>query len=183
MKRAYVFLATGFEDVEAVATIDVLRRAEVEVRTVSIMEDKTVASAHNVPVICDLSFDEACFDNSDALILPGGLPGAQYLNDYQPLRELLLEKSGSDCYIAAICAAPMVLGDLGLLKGKKATCYPGFEPKLREACPTEGLVVSDGQFITGKGPGASFEFALTLVEKLVNSEVAYQLREGMILNN
>jgi 4-methyl-5(b-hydroxyethyl)-thiazole monophosphate biosynthesis len=181
MKKAYVFFATGFEDIEALAVVDILRRAEVEVKTVSILQDKTVVSAHGVPVTCDVCFDEVDFSSADALVLPGGLPGAQFLNDYQPLRALLVEKAGTSCYIAAICAAPMVLGGLELLKDKEATCYPGFEPKLLGAKTRDALVVHDGQFVTGRGPGAAFEFGYQLVELLVSREVSMTLRQGMIV--
>ena len=121
MKKAFVFLAEGFEETEALGTVDVLRRAGIEATTVSINNEKCVKGAHNIPVMADICFNEASFDGADALILPGGMPGSKNLNECEPLKEALLQQFRENRIVAAICAAPLVLGGLGLLKG--TSCY------------------------------------------------------------
>ena len=144
MKKAIVFLANGFEEMEALGTVDILRRGGIEVTTVSITTDPVVIGAHNVPVTADTTLNNALLNDADALILPGGMPGASNLNDSEAVKEALLGQYREGRIVAAICAAPMVLGGLGLLKGRKATCYPGFEPKLIGANVTgEAVEVSD----------------------------------------
>ena len=123
----YVFLATGYEEVEALTPVDVLRRAGVEVNTVSIYDTPEVASAHGVSIKADITLNEVDWQDAEMLVLPGGLPGSTNLNDCQPLRDALKAHCNSGRWTAAICAAPLVLGGLGLLNGKHATCYPGFE--------------------------------------------------------
>jgi len=178
----YAFLATGFEDIEALAPVDIMRRAGLNVETVSITENRVVTSAHGVGMVADRLLSEIDFGNADLLFLPGGLPGATNLDACTELREGLLAHFKAGKLIAAICAAPLVLGHLGILEGKRSTCYPGFETELHGAIYTKALVEQDGQIITGKGPGAAFELGYILVERLVNSEVAAQLREGMMYN-
>ena len=130
MKKAIVFLANGFEEMEALGTVDILRRGGIEVQTVSITADPIVTGAHQVPVTADTTIDKAVLNDADALILPGGMPGASNLNNSETVKEALLQQYREGRIVAAICAAPMVLGGLGLLKGRNATCYPGFEPQL-----------------------------------------------------
>ena len=162
MKNAVVFLATGFEEIEALGTIDVLRRGGVRVMMVSITGDRLVIGAHDIPVMADYLFEEADFSCVDALILPGGIPGSNHLNAHAHLKELVKEKTEEGVLIGAICAGPMVLGGLGLLKGKRATCFPFFEPTMVGAIPTDNGVEQDGNIITSKGPGfaALLRFAL-----------------------
>ena len=155
MKNAVVFLATGFEEIEALGTIDVLRRGGVRVMMVSITGDRLVIGAHDIPVMADYLFEEADFSCVDALILPGGIPGSNHLNAHAHLKELVKEKTEEGVLIGAICAGPMVLGGLGLLKGKRATCFPFFEPTMVGATPTDNGVEQDGNIITSKGPGLS----------------------------
>jgi 4-methyl-5(b-hydroxyethyl)-thiazole monophosphate biosynthesis len=172
MKKAYLFLATGFEEIEAVATADILRRGGVELVTVSITGTHTVLGAHQIPVTADLLFEEADFMDGDAFILPGGGPGSQLLNKHEALKRLLVCRCEHHKWIAAICAAPLVLGGLGLLKGKKATCYPGIEPMLTGAILTDRPTVTDGNIITGKGPALAFDFGLTILAALHGQEIA-----------
>jgi len=172
MKRAFIFLAEGFEEIEAINTIDILRRADVELTIVSIYAHKNVKAAHNVTIEADATFAETDFANGDMLILPGGMPGSANLRACQPLNDLILKYSEQGKYLAAICAAPMVFGNLGLLQGKTATCYPGFENELKGATPSDKPVVVSGNIITGKAPGCTMEFALTLVELLKSKELA-----------
>ncbi len=179
--KAFVFLATGFEEIEAVATIDVLRRGEVEVVTVSITGTSVVEGAHGIPVKADELFDSVNFEDGAMLILPGGMPGASNLNEHEGLRNLIMKFYSQEKYLAAICAAPLVFGGLGILKGKTATCYPSFEPRLTGAILSGQTVVQDGKIITGKGPGFAVDFGLQIVSILKGTEKANEVAKGMLL--
>lgn len=179
MGTVYAFFADGFEEVEALTVVDVLRRAGQSVKIVSVTPDEIVVGAHEVSILCDVNFENCDFHDASLLVLPGGMPGAATLDCHEGLRKLLLSFADRKRPIAAICAAPMVLGKLGLLKGKRATCYPGFESYLAGAECVDKPVVVDGEFITGKGPGAAMEFALTLVALLDGTEKANGLKEAM----
>jgi len=181
MKKAYVFLATGFEEVEATGTIDVLRRGGIETIVMSITGELNVEGAHGLSLVADTLFNDADLSNADALILPGGMPGSSNLNAFDPLKQQLLKQNEQGKIVAAICAAPIVLGSLGILKGKKATCYPSFEPQLTGATVTGKAVEIDGNIITGKGPGLVFDFALTLVKELRGSAVSEEVAAGLLL--
>ena len=170
--KAYIFLATGFEEIEAISTIDILRRGEVELVTVSITGELTVMGLHQIPVKADMLFEEADFADGDAFILPGGGPGSFMLNDHNALKQLLVSKNEQKKWIAAICAAPLVLGGLGLLDGKKAICYPGMESYIQGAVLTDAPAVTDGNIITGKGPGLAINFGLTILAALYGQDVA-----------
>lgn len=178
----YVFLAPGFEDIEALAPVDIMRRAGMQVETVSITAERVVESAHGVGVVADRLLPEMDFSQAELLFLPGGLPGATNLDACKPLRERLQHHHEAGKPLAAICAAPLVLGHLGLLDGCRATCYPGFETELGDARYTANLVEQDGQILTGKGPGAAFALGYAIVESFVGKDVADQLREGMMYN-
>ncbi|MBO4613269.1 MAG: DJ-1/PfpI family protein [Bacteroidaceae bacterium] len=178
----YTFLAEGFEDIEALAPIDIMRRAGLQVETVSITDDCVVLTAHGVGIVADRTIADIDFADADLLFLPGGMPGATNLDACQPLRQGILQHYQAGRPVAAICAAPLVLGHLGLLEGKKATCYPGFETELKGATYTASLVEQDGQVITGKGPGAAMELGYVLVERLKDKQTAEALREGMMYN-
>ena len=181
--KVYVFLADGFEIVEAMAPIDIMRRGGLDVVTVSIMETTAVVSAQNVVVEADAKFGEVdSFDDAALLVLPGGWPGADHLDKFEPLCQLLVAHHAKGGRLAAICAAPMVFGRLGLLRGHRATCYPGFEKYLDGADYTAELVTRDGQFTTACGPGAAMAFGYELVGQLLSEEVAESLREGMRYN-
>lgn len=181
MKKAIVFLANGFEEMEALGTVDILRRGGIAVRTVSITHDPVVTGAHQVPVTADTTIDKALFNDADALILPGGMPGASNLNSSETVKEALLQQYREGRIVAAICAAPMVLGGLGLLKNRNATCYPGFEPKLIGAHVTGEAVEVSENVITGKGPGLVINFALALVAVIKNDAVAEEVAAGLLL--
>ena len=133
MGTVYVFFADGFEEMEAFAAVDVLKRAGVNVAMVSVTPDEIVKGAHGISVLCDKNIVNCDFYDAEMLVLPGGLPGATTLNECEDLRKELLKHASANKDIAAICAAPMVLGNLGLLKGKKVTCYPGFDKYLEGA--------------------------------------------------
>ncbi|MCC8152790.1 MAG: DJ-1/PfpI family protein [Tannerellaceae bacterium] len=181
MKKAFVFLATGFEEMEATGTIDVLRRGEIETTTVSITGERVVTGTHGIPVVADTIFAETDLSDADILVLPGGMPGSSNLNAFEPLKERLTQQYNAGKYIAAICAAPLVFGGLGFLKGKNATCYPSFEPQLIGANVTGENVEADGNVITVKGPGLVFDFALLIVEALQGKEKADEVAAGLLL--
>lgn len=183
MKQAFIFLATGFEEIEALGTADILRRGGVKATTVSITGDERVMGAHNIPVIADYLFEDADFSTADALILPGGIPGSNHLNTCTRLKELVMEKYKENKILAAICAGPMVLGGLGLLKGRKATCFPYFEPTMIGAIPTDNGVEQDENIITSKGPGYVFEFGLTILRALRDEEIALEVAAALLVNN
>ena len=175
----YVFLADGFEDIEALAPIDILRRANVDVKTVGVT-GKEVTSSHGVTVKADISVSDIKLDSDlELIVLPGGMPGTLNLEASVGVQKAIDFCAANDKYIAAICAAPSILGHKGLLKGKKATCFPGFEKDLVGADACSGLVVIDGKFITGKGPGACIEFGLKLAEILVSADAALNIKAGM----
>ena len=181
MKTIFVFLAEGFEEIEALTPVDVLRRAGLSVQTVSVMDEQVVAGAHGVPVLADKMFAEINPEDAEMILLPGGLPGATNLDAHEGLSQLILDFAEADKPLAAICAAPLVLGNRGLLQGKKATCYPGFEIYLQGAEYTAALVEKDGNIITGKGPGAAMEFAFAIVEKYCGMDKVNELKQGMMI--
>lgn len=181
MKESYIFLADGFEEVEAITPIDVLRRAGMKVNTVSITSSKQVTGAHGVKVTADIVFDPVHFSSPDWLILPGGMPGATNLYDFSPLDGLLKHHKAQGGRIAAICASPaVVLGQLGLLEGEKATCYPGFENLCKGATMIDAPVVVSGCFVLGNGPANALPWALEIVKEAMGSEVADNVANGML---
>lgn len=179
MGTTYVFFADGFEEIEAFTLVDVLRRAGLDVEMISVTPDEIVTGAHDVPVLCDKNIVNCDFFDAELIVLPGGMPGAATLEKCDDLRRLILHFAQQNKPIAAICAAPMILGKLGLLKGKKVTCYPGFEQYLDCAEYTGALVERDGNIITGSSPAAAMEFALTIVDLLRGKEKVEELKEAM----
>ena len=171
MSKVYVFLAEGFEESEAVVPIDLMRRARLEVVTVSVTEDPVVVSSHGIPVTADTTISELT-DLADAIFLPGGLKGTISLST----------AAGVIPYLSAICAAPTVYGLMGLLEGKKATCYPGKEAELLGAEWTGAVqtVTVDGQFITSRGMGTSIDFGLKMIELLVSREKAQEIANQVL---
>lgn len=181
MKDSFLFLAEGFEEVEALTTVDILRRAGIPVKTVSITSALQVKGAHDITVNADLIYDNTLFTHAPWLILPGGMPGASNLYEFAPLNGLLLnQKESKDGRIAAICAAPaVVLAQLGLLAGEKATCYPGFEKMLGNAFEHKDVVIS-GKFITANGPATAIKFALTIVGATLGEEAAIKIANDLL---
>lgn len=171
MKKVVAFLADGFETVEALCVIDLLRRAKVLVETVSIKEDKYVVSSHNIEVKADKSIDELDMSDADMIFLPGG-PGHTRLLECETVMENVRDFVAREKLVGAICAAPSILGRIGALKGKKATCFPGYEQYLLEAIHCNDKAVRDGNIITGKGMGASMEFGLLMVEAMTDKKTA-----------
>ena len=180
MAKVYVFLADGFEDVEALIPIDVLRRGGVEVVTVSTTEFPLVESAHGVAIEADIQFEQSDYEDADLLMLPGGMPGASNLYDHEGVCKAVCAQAAAGKKVSAICAAPaVVLAPLGLLEGKRATCYPGFEKALDGATYTGDLVTVDGNITTAEGPAAAFPYAYELLTQLVDKQTSDQIAEGM----
>lgn len=179
-KQVCVFLADGFEEIEGLTVVDLLRRAGVHVTTVSVSGASTIHGAHGIDVQADVLFEEIDYEEQDMLVLPGGMPGTLHLGEHEGLKILLDKFYEEQKYIAAICAAPSVFGKYGYLKGRKATSYPGFEDALIGAtCVTEPVVISD-HVITSRGMGTAIPFSLALIELLVGSEVAQQIGTSII---
>lgn len=182
MKEAYVFLAEGFEEVEALTPVDVLRRAGIPVKTVSITSSLQVTGSHGINVTADALMEDLDFEGASWLILPGGLPGATNLYACEPLRDLLRKQFESKHgRIAAICASPgVVLGQMGLLNGHKATCYPGFQDKMEGAVYEDRRVVVDDKFVLGNGPSSAMLWALTIVTATIGEEHMSQVANAML---
>lgn len=181
---SFIFLADGFEEVEALTVVDVMRRAGMAVRTVSITSDKKVRGAHGVTVEADLVFKEADFENAEWLICPGGMPGSENLHKFNALSDLLKVHSMHPGKVAAICAAPaVVLAPLGLLNELNATCYPGFEEALKAGGANykdERVVVTEN-VITANGPSSALSFALAIVASSLGEPAAREVAAGMLL--
>lgn len=165
-------LAPGFEIAEATLPIDILKRARVEVVTVSVNDEQIVAASNGVKVVADLLLSEADLSDGDMLFLPGGMPGSLNLAASEPLAVIINQYVADKKWLAAVCAAPMVYGKMGLLSGLKATCYPGFEQDLLGATPLKQTCVRDGQFITGCGAGAGFALGREMAAVLVGEDTA-----------
>lgn len=178
--KVYVMLADGFEDIEALAVVDVLRRGGVDTVTVSVKNDKVVLSAHNIPVVSDVTLSQISVEKDDMIVLPGGGKGVENLKACEPLKQLLIKHQEHEGLLAAICAGPTVPGKLGLLKGVKATCYPGCEGDLDGAVFSEDSVVIDKNFVTSRGPGLSLDFALELLKVIKGGQAAEKVRSAML---
>lgn len=180
MKKAVIFLAEGFEEVEALTVVDLLRRAEVEIRMVSISGALQVAGSHGIQVQADVLFADANIGEADALILPGGMPGTRNLQAYAPLIEAVKQANEAGKLLCAICAAPLVLGVNHLLEGKKASCYPGFEEELLGAKVSMDPVSKDGNIITSRGLGTAIAFAGEILTALLDEQTATKIKESII---
>lgn len=177
MGTIYLFLIDGFEETEALATVDVLRRAQLQVKTVSLTESCFVTGSHQITVQADAMFNDMTFNDAEMFIIPGGTPK---FAEHTGLRNAVQQMADNNKPLAAICAAPMVFGIMGLLKGKKATCYPGFEKYLEGANHTGAFVEKDGNIITAKGPAAALPFAFAIVEELCGRPTATEIRTAML---
>lgn len=181
MKRACVLLADGFEETEAVTCIDVLRRAEIKVEVLGV-EARKVTGSHGIVLEADALLSDRKSEAFDLVVLPGGMPGATVLRDHWGVQKLVQAQHASGRLIGAICAAPIVLAKAGVLEGKRATCFPGFEDQLAGAIFAAGAVVQDGKIITSRGVGTSMQFALALVEALRDKPAARKLAERMLVD-
>lgn len=179
MKTAYIFLAEGFEEMEAVTPVDLLRRVGVDAKLVSITGERAVTGAHGITYQADLLFEEIKPD-ADALILPGGMPGTLNLQAHQELAILLQQQYEAHRWVCAICAAPMVLGSLGIVMGRNATIYPGMEEYLVGADPVTDEVCVSGNVVTSRAPGTAVPFALKLAELLTDADTAAALKREIV---
>ncbi len=180
MAKTLIFLAPGFEEVEMLTVTDMLRRANISIDMVSITDSLEVTSSHNVTIKADKLFKDADFEEAQMLVLPGGMPGTNNLLAYKPLTDKLVEFHNSGKKLSAVCAAPSVLGELGILEGRKATCFPGFEEKLRGATYVKQPVVTDGTIITSRGMGTCIDFAGAIITSLDSKEKADEIKEKII---
>ncbi len=179
MVKAYIFLADGFEEIEGLTVVDILRRAGIDITMVSVMGTKKITGAHQIKLEAEALFEDIDFGKADMLILPGGVPGTNHLAAHKGLVKLLEEFNRDGRNLAAICAAPSVLGMNGILKGRRVTCYPGYEDKLLGTSSTGGRVEKDANIITAKGMGVSIEFALSIVEELKDRSTADRIAEAI----
>lgn len=183
MNKIYILLAEGFEEIEALTPADVLRRAGYDVALVSTTNDLLVGGAHNIYVRCDCFIDNMNINDALMLILPGGMPGTSNLMANEKVRRIILEFDTKKKWIAAICAAPMILGEMELLKGRKVTCYPGYEKHLTGAEVVSLPAVTDGQIITGRGVGTALAFSLEIVKNLLGKAKVDELSAKMVIAN
>lgn len=177
----YIALAEGFEEIEAVAVIDILRRAGIKTKTFSLTENRHVKGAHDVIIISDDIFEEIDFAKGHMMVLPGGMPGTINLAKHLELGEVLKEYKASNKWLAAICAAPTVLAKYGIIEGKNATCYPGCEKDFGNAIFQSEEIVIDGNIITSRGPGTALKFGIKLVELILGEEKANSIKVGMLI--
>ena len=182
MAQACIFLATGYEEVEMLTVVDMLRRAKISIDMVSITDQKEVTSSHNVTITADKILSEVNFDEAEMLILPGGIPGTPNLRACDLLCEKLKEFAANGKKVAAVCAAPTVLGELGILAGKKATCYPSFADKLATGDYVKLPVVTDGNVITSRGMGTVIDFGLAIVSYFGSEELVEDVRKHLVYN-
>lgn len=175
----YMFFADGFEEVEAIAALDVIRRAKIEIKSVGIGE-KNITGSHGITVVCDLTESEiAPSDNCEGIILPGGMPGTENLYKSEKVNEFIDYCSQNNKFLCAICAAPIVFGRKNLLSGKNAVCFPGFEEELKGAVIPDSFVCTDGKFITAKGMGSAVNFGLEIVSAVKGREFADNLKSTL----
>lgn len=179
MHRVCSFMAEGFEEVEALTVVDLLRRANIDTDMVSISSDKNVSGAHGISIQADYTIEEFSLSSYDMIVLPGGMPGTLHLTENKIVQDAVLQFDQQKKLIAAICAAPSMLGNLGILRGKRAVCYPGFEECLKGAELTGNPVEADGHVITSKGIGTAISFSLVLIEMLTDKETAQKIQTAI----
>ena len=180
MKKVCVFLADGFEEIEGLAVIDLLRRAKIYVDTISITDDYMVHGAHGINVQTEALFDEVDFSEFDMVVLPGGMPGTLNLKNHDGVRYVVKQYAKEGRYVGAICAAPTILKSLGVLEGRRATCYPGVEDEMEDVVLTETAVVVDENIITSQGVGTAIDFGLKLIEILDGEEKAKEIADSIV---
>ncbi len=182
MNKTYVFFADGFEEIEAIGTVDILRRSGMNVVTVSVKDTHEVTGAHNVTIKTDILLPEVTLDNAEWLVLPGGMPGAENLHNCKPLQELLKAQNAKKGKIAAICASPaVVLGQLGLIEGKRATCYPGFEKLCKGAKMEDVRCVTEDNIVTANGPSSVTNMCYAIITISKGRQKADEVMTGMLI--
>lgn len=179
MSKVYLFLAEGFEEIEALTVVDLLRRANIDIMMVSVTGKLQVTGSHRIATMAELLFENVNFEDADLLVLPGGMPGTTNLQKHEGLDRLLKEFHGKGKSMAAICAAPSVLGSKEILKGRNATCYPGFEDALIGAHMKDTAVVTDGNITTSKGLGTAIDFSLAIIKNIKGEEEAVKIAKSI----
>lgn len=183
MNQVYIFLADGFEEIEGLTSVDLLRRAGLTVTTVSVMEDLNICGSHDIRLLADIHIDDLSDDTilpSDMIVLPGGMPGTNHLEGHAKLRDILIRQNAAGGHLAAICAAPRIFAHLGFLKSKNATSYPGCVEATECLAYLEEAVVTDGNIITSRGVGTAIPFALAIIEALLDRETADRIAGSII---
>lgn len=180
MNKVFVFLADGFEEIEGLTVVDLLRRVDIETRTVAIGDSRKITGSHNIEVEADMMFHEVSESEGVMYVLPGGMPGTLHLKEHKGLGDLLKKAYDNDKYLAAICAAPTVFEKYGMLEGRKATSYPAMEPELKSAEYQTDKVVVDGKIITSRGMGTAIDFGAKLVEILKGTQEKEELLESIV---
>lgn len=185
MKKIAVFFAEGYEEIEALTVVDLCRRAGIDTKMVSVTENLIVTGAHQIPVMMDEKLDSLSFDELDMIVLPGGMPGTKNLEKVPALMDQVKTFAKNGKFVAAICAAPSILGHLGVLEGKRACCYPGFEAELTGAEVTYRTCETDGNVITARGMGCAIEFASAIIDQMctigkgeeIEAQIIYHKKE------
>lgn len=180
MSKICVFLAEGMEEIEALTVVDICRRAQIDIKTVSITNEPMVTSSHGIKVQADMVFSEVDFEEVDMIVLPGGMPGTLNLEACEPLMKKVEEFDEMGKYIAAICAAPSILGHKGMLKGRNVCCYPSFEEQLTGALVSKNPVEASAHIITSRGMGTAIDFALRIVTCMKGQPCADSIKEAII---
>lgn len=180
MKKIGIFMADGCEEIEGLTVVDLVRRAKMEIIMISITERKEVTSSHNVTFLADALAKDVDFDALDGIVLPGGMPGTLNLGADETVGKVIRKFAEEGKLVAAICAAPSVLGAAGLLEGKHASCHPGFEEKLTGAFLSEDTVVVDGNIITSRGMGTAVHFGLAIIRYFMDDETLDQVKKGIV---
>lgn len=180
MSKVCVFFGAGYEEIEALTVVDILRRQGIDTQMVSVMNEKTVTGSHQIPVVMDALIEDVDFEHVDMIVLPGGMAGTNNLEACEPLMEQVDSFLASGKAVAAICAAPTILGHRGHLNGKKAICYPGLEQQLSGAEVIYEAAVRDGNIITGRGMGCAISFALMIVEYFTDKKAADEMAEKIV---
>lgn len=180
MSKTGIFMADGCEEIEGLTVVDILRRAGLEITMISINETTSVTGSHGISFLADTVFEKVNFDELDAVVLPGGMPGTLKLGEHDGVRQIIQKFATDKKLVCAICAAPSVLGAAGLLDGKRACCHPGFEDKLTGAAVTEDAVVSDGNIITSRGMGTAIDFALEIVRYFKDDDTVNDLKNKLV---
>lgn len=182
MKQVFIIFAEGFEEIEGLTAADLLRRAQIRVKLLGLDTEEIVTGAHGIGVRMDGSLKDLKLDEAEAILLPGGMPGTRYLKESSLLADILRKADEKKIRLGAICAAPSVLGNLGLLIGRRAVCYPGFEEQLSGARVLEESVVTDGHITTSRGMGTAIDFGLELIRLLKDGEEAERIKDSVIYN-
>lgn len=180
MSKTGIFMANGCEEIEGLTVVDILRRAELEIEMISIQSTTSIKGSHGITFLADALYEDVNFDALDAIVLPGGMPGTLHLGRHAGVMSVIQKFAEENKLIAAICAAPSILGAAGILSGRRAVCHPGFEEKLKGAIVSEDAVMTDGNFITSRGMGTAIDFALAIVRYFKDDAAVCDLKQKLV---